>query len=64
MSFFLKGRDARKREEAKPNLLAEFIQEIASYFNEDTFLKMKAFGQDHFAKFAENVPNGIASIIL
>ena len=54
----------RKREEVKPNLLAEFIQEIASYFNEDTFLKMKAHRQDHLAKFAENVPNGIANIIL
>ena len=41
----------RKREEVKPNLLAEFIQEIASYFNEDTFLKMKRqLAEKTFAK--------------
>ena len=62
--FFFKERNAKEKRKIKPNLLAEFIQEITSYFKEDPFLKMKSFGQDHFAKYAENVPNGIANIIL
>lgn len=64
VSFFFKERNAKEKRKIKPNLLAEFIQKITSYFNEDPFLKMKSLGQDNFAKYAENVPNGIANIIL
>lgn len=37
--LFFKERNAKEKRKIKPNLLAEFIQEITSYFNEDPFLK-------------------------
>lgn len=36
--FFFKERNAKEEKKIKPNLSAQFIQEITSYFNEDPFL--------------------------